>query len=344
MATSDKYKSKRYRTIAKTCYAANITYLLLHIYYLIHFLIAKLMIPAYITIGVIALYLLMFLLIKFHKYYPYALVCGNEFFIYIIVMTIMLGFNTGFYFFLIAFCVVSFFTSYFSKSKSLKGSIIWVGLSIIIYLTLYIVTSFIKPLYEVEKWAEMSLFITHSVIAFILITAFLVIFLKYAFSLEKKIMNESRTDELTQIANRYGLYDYFEHEQDKIRKVLALIDVDDFKNINDKYGHVTGDYVLQTMAKMIDNGVEDSFTCRYGGEEFVIVLDYDKDDSYYSKLENLRKRIEAETFEFEGVKIKLTITVGAVKYKDGYSLEKWVELADEKMYQGKKSGKNKIVI
>ena len=72
-----------------------------------------------------------------------------------------------------------------------------------------------------------------------------------------------------------------------------------------------------------------------------MVLDNDK---AFEKLEELRKKIAEETFEFENVKINITVTIGAVHYVDGLTLEKWVELADEKMYSGKKSGKNKTVI
>ena len=334
-------KKRRYKTITKTCYIANIFYTLLYLFYLTLFLVAKLDVMIYITIGFVGVYLLFFLVIKFKKYYLYALLCGNFFFAYIILSTLMLGFHTGFYFYLIAFIVVTFFVSYF-KAKNVKGSLIWVALSVAIYLALYFVTRFVDSYYLVEEWMEVSLFTTHSIVAFVIMTLFLVIFLRYAFGLEKKIMNESRTDELTQINNRYALYDYFDQE-DKTNKVLALFDIDDFKLINDKYGHVSGDYVLKKVAEITSNTLNDSFVCRYGGEEFVIVLNDDENNKPYDQLEKLRITLENEIFEFEGVKIKITITIGLAKYEDGLKLERWIFLADEKMYQGKKTGKNKVV-
>ena len=157
-------------------------------------------------------------------------------------------------------------------------------------------------------------------------------------------MNESRTDELTQISNRYGLYDFFDLEEDKSSMALALFDIDDFKNINDTYGHVAGDYVLKRVAEIATTVLNDSFVCRYGGEEFVVVLSDDEQHSFFDRLEVLRKNVEKETFEFEKVKINITITIGVVNYIEGTSLEKWVEAADKKMYSGKNSGKNKTVI
>lgn len=153
-------------------------------------------------------------------------------------------------------------------------------------------------------------------------------------------MNESRTDELTQINNRYSLYDYFDQEKDKSNLSLAIFDIDDFKNINDGYGHVTGDYVLKTVAEIINNQLSDSFVCRYGGEEFVVVMNK---NVAYKKLEEIRKTIEKTTFEFNNNKINITTTIGIAEYINGISLEKWIENADKKMYSGKNSGKNKTV-
>lgn len=337
-------KKSHYKTISSTCYIANTVYLVLHVFYLVLFLICQYTALAIVTGVIIGLDILFYFLIKHRKYYLYALLCGNQFFAYIITATLMVGFQTAFHFYLIGLCVVSFFTSYFSKNKSMKGSIVWVGLSLAIYLTLFLVSEFNKPFYAIDKWLEITLFTTHAIMVFVFIAAYLMVFIRYALSLESKIINESRTDELTQISNRYGLFDYYDEQEDKSSLVLALFDIDDFKNINDKYGHVTGDYVLKTVAELASKTLEDCFVCRFGGEEFVIVMHDSKENPFFDRLEGLRKTIKNETFEFEGSKIRLTMTIGAVKYKDSLTLDQWVERADEKMYQGKKSGKNKTVI
>ena len=342
MAVSSE-KVNRNKTIDRISYAANTIYLSLHVLYLVLFLIAKLYVMVYVTAGIVAVYALFYLLIRYKKYYIYALCCGNEFFAFIIFASLMIGFFTGFHLFLIAFCVVSFFVSYFSKSRKIKHSYIWVGLSLAIYLTIFFICEFVPPFYVVDKWLEVTLFSIHSAIAFMIVTVFLAVFVRYTFSLEKKIMNESRTDELTQINNRYALYDYFA-VIDKKDKVLALTDIDNFKSINDTYGHVFGDYVLKHLAEIATKVLPDDFVSRYGGEEFVIVLDDDKQNPPLKRLEALRKAIESESFEFESTKINLTITIGAAKYVDRIKLDRWIELADQKMYQGKKSGKNQTVI
>ena len=336
-------KTKHYETIAKTCLTATVVYLVLHAFYLVLFIIANMVVPIILDVVAIAFYIFSFYLIHKRKYYLYALLCGNFFFVFVSVTTIMIGFPAGFHLHLIGLCVVSFFTTYFSKGQDTGKSLIWVGLSVIIYLVLYFVTKFNSPYYAIESWMEMTLFTVHAIGVFAFVAAYLTVFIKYALSLENKIINESRTDELTQISNRYGLYDHFDEQKDHTSQVLALFDVDDFKNINDRYGHVAGDYVLKRVAEVACGILNDSFVCRYGGEEFVAVL-HDDDNLYFERLEAFRRKIEEEDFEFEGNKIRLTITIGAAKYENGISLEKWVDLADDKMYIGKNTGKNQTVI
>ena len=333
-------RARHQRTINKTCYIANIAYLILRVFYLILFIVSKLYIMVWIDAATIVVYLLCFLLMKKKKYYLYALICGNEFFAFIIASTLLIGFDTGFHFYLIGLSVVSFFTAYFSKKNNIKGSIIWAGLSIVIYLVLYFVSCYNAPYYDISKWLRMTLFTTHVVVVFLFVIFYLFIFLRYALSLERKIMNESRTDELTQINNRYALYDYFNQDDDKSSKSLALFDIDDFKKINDIHGHIAGDYVLKRVAEIADEILADTFLCRYGGEEFVVVLE--KEEAH-RRLEEFRKSIESAHFEFEGKEFHITITVGHAEYEKDMSLEQWVDLADEKMYSGKNTGKNKTV-
>ena len=340
MSVTNNY-SAHYKTIAQTCYTANIAYLLIRIFYLIVFAICKFYVLMWVDIGTIVLYLLCFFIIKKKKYYPYALLCGNEYFAFIIVTTLYLGFGSGFHFYLLGLSVVSFFASYFSKTKNIKGSILWAGISISIYLTLYFVTRTRVPTYAIPSWLETTFFVLHIALAFIFVCFYLYVFTKYTLSLEKKITFESRTDELTQIHNRYALYDYFNQESHLRSMALALFDIDNFKNINDTYGHIAGDFILKRVAEIATETLNDAFVCRYGGEEFIVVLEKNR---CFEKLEKFRKNIEKEVFSYEGHDHKITITIGVYNYQKDLTLEKWVKFADEKMYSGKNNGKNQVVL
>lgn len=334
-------RTDHYKTIKKTCYIANIAYLLLRAFYLILFIVTGVYSMAIYTGATILFYLGCFYLVKKRKYYSYALLCGNEFFAYVTTVTILCGFASGFHLYLIGLSIVSFFTTYFSKNHRIQGSLFWAGLSIGLYLMLFFVTRNNSPKYLFPNWMNITLMTVHIVVTFLFVAFYLFTFTSYSLSLEKKIMFESRTDELTGINNRYGLYDYFAQEENKYNKVLALFDIDNFKIINDTYGHVAGDFILKRIAEVMKETLKGAFISRYGGEKFIVVVN--KDNAYES-LESLRKAIENEVIEFEGHKHQITITIGATSYKKEISLEKWIELADEKMYSGKNSGKNKTVI
>ena len=94
---------------------------------------------------------------------------------------------------------------------------------------------------------------------------------------------------------------------------------------------MTGGYILKRVAEITTSILEN---------EFVVVL---KEENYFERLEAVRKAIQDEVFEFEDHKHQITVTVGVAHFEKDMTLEKWVELADEKMYFGKKAGKNRTI-
>ena len=339
-------KKAQYNVIIKTCYITAAIYLSVHILYMIFFLIVKADILLYINFFSIAFYLFSFYLIKKKKYFAYANLCGNEFFIFMSAATIIGGFQAGFHLCIIGLSIVSFFTTYFSfRKRNIKGAIIWCIISLAIYLTLHLYCSFNDPIIVFPKWLNVTLYSLHSVAAFTFVIAYLYIFLNYALKLENKILNESRTDELTQIPNRYEMYIYADSIEDKTNYALAIFDIDDFKKINDTYGHVNGDLILKEIAKIATNEATDSFVCRYGGEEFIVIIPTKGDINYaFNIMENIRMAIKDRKFLFDDEVVNVTISVGIEQYDNAISMDRWISLADNKLYESKAKGKNRITI
>jgi len=124
---------------------------------------------------------------------------------------------------------------------------------------------------------------------------------------------------------------------------LVFVDLDDFKKINDVFGHQAGDAVLKNCSQILENSLRSSdLICRWGGEEMVILLVGAAFDDAMKIAEDLRKKIEGARFKFRGRKIKLSASFGVVETKAG-NLENLVFKADKAMYQAKKEGKNKVV-
>lgn len=342
---SAEEKREYYKVIIKTCYIANISYLLTHVLYLILFLVAKIYPLVYVNLVSIVLYCLFFIVLKKKKYYPYTLMCGNEILIYMSIASVFVGFDSGFHLCIIGLCVVSFFSTYFAKVKSKIGnSIIWCSLSFVIVMSLFIYATFNDSIYQVDRWLKITLYIFHTVAIFAFIAVYLSTFLNYAMKLENRITLESRTDKLTQLHNRYDLYNYVELLDNKDDYALAMFDIDDFKVINDLYGHLCGDEMLKTLSNIASNAFKDDFVSRYGGEEFIIILRMNGNiDNAISKLEEFRKKVEENEFIFDNKIVHITLTIGVEMFKSQKTIEEWIGNADRKLYFGKNNGKNQTV-
>ena len=126
---------------------------------------------------------------------------------------------------------------------------------------------------------------------------------------------------------------------------FIICDVDHFKHINDNYGHIAGDKVLQLIASTLRKNLRDTdFIARYGGEEFVILLPGTPADAAAGVAEKLRASIEACPFNFRGERVSITMSFGISEFRALESTEMVFERADKALYKAKKSGRNRAVI
>lgn len=124
---------------------------------------------------------------------------------------------------------------------------------------------------------------------------------------------------------------------------LVFLDLDDFKKINDTFGHLVGDAILKSVARLLEGALRSiDLIGRWGGEEMVIMLVGAASQDALRTAENLREKISTHTFKFRNKKIQLTGSFGVAEMQGG-DLEKLVEKADKAMYGAKKMGKNKVV-
>jgi len=157
------------------------------------------------------------------------------------------------------------------------------------------------------------------------------------------------TDGLTQVANKRFLDDFLEREIARATRhgrplSLALFDVDRFKKINDDYGHLAGDRVLQGIAALASKQVRrDELIARYGGEEFAVVLPETAAPAAAQFCERIRAAIENEGFDYDGESLRVTISLGAATLVPPESLESLVSRADANLYRAKQGGRNCVV-
>lgn len=127
---------------------------------------------------------------------------------------------------------------------------------------------------------------------------------------------------------------------------LLMIDIDDFKLVNDTYGHIAGDEILKELTKILKKNLRNSdILSRFGGEEFVALLPETNSQNAFLAGEKLRTEVEEKLTIHEDHKKHVTISIGVANYPvDAYSTEKLVDIADQRLYQAKEKGKNRTVM
>jgi len=159
------------------------------------------------------------------------------------------------------------------------------------------------------------------------------------------------TDNLTNIFNRRYLEFHLSSSESEFSQFatpfgVLFIDIDNFKNINDSYGHKIGDEILKMVSKTITSNirVEDIFG-RWGGEEFIVIFKRIDVTQILKLAEKLRLTVKNSSYQLSsGKSISVTISIGGTIYKPGEHIEDLVERADELMYESKQAGRDKTTI
>jgi diguanylate cyclase len=170
----------------------------------------------------------------------------------------------------------------------------------------------------------------------------------------RRLSDEATTDALTQVANRRGLARAFDTECARIDRAgagsapavsIGLIDIDDFKRLNDSLGHVVGDEALKSLAAAIRERLRPvDHLARFGGEEFVVLLPGTAAAEAQEALTRLQRSLTAALFLHEGREVFVTFSAGVTAWRPGETLDAALERADEALYQAKRSGKNRSCI
>jgi diguanylate cyclase (GGDEF)-like protein len=163
-----------------------------------------------------------------------------------------------------------------------------------------------------------------------------------------KMRNMAIRDGLTGTYNRMYLMTYMAELFAKNPKKVSVIifDLDHFKQVNDKFGHLVGDQVLKTTAKLVESKLPQGIIARYGGEEFVIVLpDTDQDEAYQIG-ESIRRAVEEHQYlTNDGVLVPVTLSAGLSNYPFvSNSFEKMLQIADQALYEAKNNGRNRMCV
>ena len=272
-----------------------------------------------------------------------------EVIVYVTVSCFCFGIRNGVILFLIMVMLIQLIIPYTKKSISR----FWIGVSLIISNFMIVALDiYHTPLFTMAKRPETVLMVICFEVTFVGTIVLLSIgnyvnhfILEYNKELQEEFKSEAIVDPLTGMGNRRAAaeqaQDFYQSDDSWM---VAMLDIDNFKHVNDTYGHQAGDLVLKQVACLIQSSIRQSDAgYRWGGEEFLICIRNAGENEVFQILEKLRKSIEATVVITETAEIKVTVTMGVafLSRKDpAHSLE----LSDQRLYRGKREGKNRVIM
>lgn len=282
-------------------------------------------------------------------------VCYAEVGMQVLIAGAMLGYQCGFQFYLVAISCHAFYTGYIYRDDEKINPMHYVLLEALIFAVLRTWTTYIPPIYTFDNpYIENGLYVVNYFTAILVIVLFMSTMLAQIIHLESKLLQKnkdlevlSHTDALTGLVNRRSIQERYNNvtAHSKVYAVI-LADIDDFKKINDTYGHNVGDMVLQQAAGIFKSSVrEDDMVCRWGGEEILVFLPFCKKDGAGLTAGRILERIrEAEVKSPDsGESVHFSMTFGVADSGEGQNLQEVIQKADSRLYEGKACGKNCIV-
>jgi diguanylate cyclase (GGDEF)-like protein len=300
-----------------------------------------------------------FILTAREAYLTMFVACVTEILLYSSIATIMLGWQCGFMNYTVGIVPAAFYLTYTLPGMEKKMSLpvltaVDVG---VCNLAIHVVERSVSPLvYGISASVVEFFYCFNTVLTFgmlILFSLFFALEVRYMQRMlereNSKLGKMANFDPLTKLYNRRSMERYLDeamHQAVEHQKIFCLMmaDIDDFKKVNDTYGHDCGDEVLVAVSQILSSNVrEGDRVCRWGGEEFLVLFETNLEMAERIA-QRIRKQVEAQELEAGSKIVKVSVTMGIAEYKETATIPQLVEEADQNLYFGKRHGKNQVVI
>lgn len=270
--------------------------------------------------------------------------------------SICIGWQFGFAQYIIAMVPVGFYICYTLELRRYKFTIATISavISAVAFLFCKFLSFLGEPVVVMDNIVlEIVLYVFNALCTFSFLILFSLIFifeiklssnqLKHQNAILEKLAS---TDPLTGLYNRRSM-DIFLSQAVETDSNFAVImcDIDDFKKVNDTYGHDFGDVVLKGIANITTEQVkEQGYVCRWGGEEILILLNNVSEENSFRVAENIRRNVSNRVFDLNETWVRCSLTLGIAFHHSDEAVEETITRADYKLYRGKKSGKNVVIM
>ena len=279
----------------------------------------------------------------------YLVAIVSEITVHAVAATVMVGWNSGFILYVMCLVPLMFYWPSISRKRATAVS----ALFALIYIAVKVLMLNITPIYaEIDSSMEYAAYFFNAFTSFLMLIILSMMFSsnikrqqKMLSEQNETLRNLAGTDPLTGLMNRRRMYELLADNADRSYS-LILGDIDNFKSVNDTYGHNSGDEVLTAISQIIrDNIPETACVCRWGGEEILVLFRGGTLSEAAENAEKIRGAIERRDFCFGDAHPRITMTFGAAAVGEcsDQRSEQVIAAADRRLYIGKSSGKNCVV-
>jgi len=258
--------------------------------------------------------------------------------------TILIGWQSGIHYFLLMF-IPPLFISMRARSAWILVFCLWVY-----YVALDVLMWYFEPLQPISAHALWAVQMFNLAAVFGMFSYLSLFYVKTVTRAHERLGRMATTDPLTGLFNRGHMIVVSEkelarHQRRPSNLIFMLMDVDHFKQINDQYGHGTGDLVLIRVSQLLTESMrKQDCIGRWGGEEFLAVLPETDIEQATAIAERIRKAVKSLVVEIGSNRIGVTITIGVTQYRAAEFLSNAVARADQALYEGKSAGRNRVEV
>ncbi|SFV03724.1 GGDEF domain-containing protein [Butyrivibrio sp. INlla21] len=332
-----------------------ILYFTMHLLLEVVYVYAGCMPMIYANIGSVIFYFALFFVNKTDHKKLVAWCIMWEIFLHAIVATVFMGYGCGFFFWIIALFSMIFVPFYIpTDTPFLKGcALVYEITNVLAFVLLKLFSDYylLPSKYVASTGCATLLYILNAFIAISIVVGHIIISSHSMDSYNAQLKKMNETDYLTGLYNRKYMIGLFNKELDRMDAgesgdiSIAILDIDFFKKINDTYGHNAGDEILIDLANIFRFEGEGKYTvARWGGEEFAILGSYELSyDAFCEELKNLNKKIASTGFIADNNELTVTVSIGAAHYEPGMTIVDIVKRADDRLYEAKETGRNKVI-
>lgn len=272
-------------------------------------------------------------------------VLGIEVFVHAVIATFILGWGSGFYYYLILILPVTAFNDHLK----IKTKVVLVFMTAAVYVALDVLLRKHSETHNLPPAVLETLYYSNVVTALGILCFIAFGYYFLIVSAEAALIAVANTDPLTQLSNRRSFMRAIDEERARRPGpakdlTFVLCDIDFFKKVNDTYGHETGDLVLKAVAGLFKSNVRASDkVARWGGEEFIFMFPDTTQKDACAIADEIRQKAQKLSFLEDERQFSVTVTFGITSLRPGETLEEVFARADANLYQGKHAGRNRVI-